>query len=795
MRTLRFALRQLAKNPGTTAVVVTVLAIAIAANTVVFSVVYARLLRPLPYPEPDRLVQIWEVDTARGGEQGTVSPLNFLDWQRESRAFRAMAVYGYANLALTGDGGAERLRGVRVSGAFFSVLGVEPLLGRALDADEEERGGAVVLSHDTWRQRFAADPEVVGRTLWLDGQAATVVGVMPRSFRFPTAATEVWVTPAFRFAGLERGQHFLFAVGRLRPGATAEEAEDDLSAVAASLAQAHPGTNRDSGVALVPLHRELVGDTGRQAVLLWAGTTLVLLLACANLAALLLARTTARRRELAVRRALGGSRGRIVAELLTESAVLAGFGGTAGVLLASWVVRWLAAGHGPRALHADGLEVDPWILAFSLGVTTLTALLCGLLPALRGGRGRVAEDLRRGDAWAGAVRGGGWTPRLLVTLQVAATVILLSAAGLLVKSVLRLQSADVGFEPAGVTSLRLSLPEAAHPDPAGRARLYQRLVERLAGVPGVDAVGGVNDLPFSGSRTRNSFEVVGRPPPAGEPTPQADYRTVVGDYLEVLGLERLAGEGLPLAPRPEGPAVAVVNQRLVERYLGDGEALGERLDIGGREHRIVGVVENLRHSGFASPPEPEIYVHAAQGQPPPWLFLAVRSGLAPANLAAALRPAAAEIVPGRPLFGERTLGEALDASVARERSQGLIVSAFAAIALLLAVVGLYGTLAYAATRQRREIAIRLALGGRRGVVMRPIFLTGLAPALAGIALGLLAAVPGARALEALLYGVSPLDPAVFLLVPAGLLTVAAVATWLPARRAVAVDPAVTLRDA
>jgi len=814
-RDLRLALRLFAKSPGLSLLIVGVLAIAIAANTTVFSAVYARLLRPLPYPEPQRLVQLWEVSDTQGGQKSTLSPLNFLDWQEQSRSFESMAVYGYKDRALMRQAGdAEILRGVRVSPAFFDVLGIEPQIGHGLASGglgtpSGDAADTVVLSHAAWRQRFGGDPDLVGQDLTLDGRSRTVVGIMPPDFAYPTAATEAWIMPAYELAGLERSRHFLFGVGRLRPGVSIEAAQADLSAVAARLAEVHPGTNGDSQVLLVPLRQEMVGDVAREILLLWGGVAMVLVLACANLASLLLARLAPRRRELAVRRALGGRLGQIVRQLLTESALLAVAGGGTGVLLALAAVRYLASGRGPRVLRANHLEIDPWVLAFSAGVTLATVILLGLVPALTAGRRSAACHLREAGSATTGSRSSRLLPRALVAFQTCVAIVLLTVAALLVKSLVLLHAVDVGFDPRGVVTFHVSLAEHGGPEPGARAALYQRLVERLSAVPGVAAMAGVNDLPFSGSRTGGSFEVAGHHRQPGEPTPHADYRTVVGDYFRVMGLEIVAGEGLPPAPAPDGPRVAVVNRRLVERFLGGGDAIGRELILHGEPTRIVGVVEDLRHSDLRAPGEPEIYVPASQGQPPPWLFMVARTGAGDgrtetgaaasdeavlAALAPSLRAALGEVLPGQPLSRLSTLRSRLQRSLARERSSSVLFSAFAAVALLLAVIGIWGTVSHTTAQRRREIAIRMALGGGRGDVLRPIFLHALAPALLGIAAGLALSVPAARALGSLLFAVAPGDPSIFLLVPAALALIAALATYLPARRAAAVSPAVTLRE-
>ena len=789
---LRFALRLLARNPATSLVVVLVLALGIGANTVLFSVADAKLLHALPYPEPDRLVELWEA-ARPGGDPSTLSPYEIRQWEAENRTFDSLAAYSYAGVALSTADGAERLRALRVTGDFFTVLRARPALGRApTPADDRPGERVAVLSHAAWERYFASDPGVVGRRVQLDREPWTVIAVMPPDFRFPSSATEVWLCPAFELAAHERSEHFLFAIGRLQAGAGVEAAQADLDAATARLDRG--GTHHeDAGPLVVSLRQAVIGDTGDEILLLWGGVLLVLVVACANVANLWLARMLARRGEISVRLAVGGSRGRIVRQVLTESALLALASGAAGVALAAWVTGFLASGHGPAALRSDSIALDGRVLVFSLLVTAATAVAFGLGPALAACRRGAALQVHANADGAGRTTGRDALPRLLVAFQVCFAVVLLTAAGLLVRSLVELHGVDVGFDPHDVVSVRLAVPPAIHPEPAARARLYAEVADAIAAVPGVAAVGGVNDLPFSGSRTGRSFAWADGGGRDGEDL-HADYRTVVGDYFGALGLQRVRGAGFAASYGTGAAPVAIVNRAFVERFLPDEEPLGRHLVLDGPPVRIVGVVDTIKHGGLAAPGEPEIYVPASQGQPPPWLFFVVRSPLPVDVLAPALRHAVRDVIPDDPLYDVRPLAERIAASIAPQRFDGVLLSAFAAVSLLLVLIGIYGLIATLARRRRREIAIRLALGGTRAAVVRPILLTGLLPAALGLATGLLLTLPTAHALRSLLYGVRPTDPAVLLTVPLALATVILLATYLPARRAARVDPAVALRE-
>jgi putative ABC transport system permease protein len=794
LQDLRFGVRLLGRNPGLTAVIVVVLAIAIAANTIVLSVVQAKLLDPLPYPNPDRLIQLWETNQASADKPSTISPFNFRDWQAENQTFEAMAVYAYGNFAWAAPDGVQRIRGVKVSAKFFEVFGVDPVLGRALDSRDDHPGSnAVALSYQAWQQRFGGDPGILGSTLILDGEPCTVVAVMPEDFQFPSPRTEVWRAPAFDLEGLKRANHFLFGIGRLTEAATLEDAQADLDVLAEQLEQYYPSTNQGSRVLLISLREQVVGDIRTEILLIWGGVTLVLMIACADLALLLMALMASRQGEVAIRRAMGGSRARIIRQLLTEGILLAFLGGGAGLALTGWATGYLASGRGPRILQSDRIEFNLWVLAFCAFFTLATAILSMIAPALQASRAPISSALQKTAVQGGRSTEAASLSRWLVAFQVSVAMVLLTLSGLLLKSLFLLHQVDTGFDPSGVTTVQLVLPSSKYPLPEDRAEVFRQVVERLNETPGVEQAAGVNDLPFSGSRTQNSFEIVGLSRPEGV-SANADYRTIVGDYFGALHIDIQAGDSLMAQYLPDSPPVAVINQKLASRFFQGLDPIGRELIVQGRRIRVVGVVENLKHVGFAADAEPEIYVPAVQGQPPEWIYFVVRTALDPDALAPTMRRAVQDIVPEYPLFNFRTLEDRLNASIATQRFIGTILTLFAAMALLLVLIGIYGLISYGARRRSREIAIRMALGGERSRIVGLIVIGGFRPALLGIVVGAVLALPAARTLRSLLFGVGPFDPDIAFIVPVGLAIVAFFAGYIPARRATSIDPVRTLRD-
>ena len=790
---LRYAFRQWRGHPGFTLVTMLVLALGIGANAAVFSVINAVLLRPLPFPDADRLVQVWESNAAHGRAQDTVSPYDFVDWRRQSASLAELAVYEYESPALATRGAPERMDAAMVSSGFFRVFQTAPQLGRTFSPEDDRPGAqSVVISYRAWQRHFHGDPQIVGQPITLDGQPFQVIGVMPAVFRFPALGIDLWGTPAFDLASKGRGSHFLFCVGRMRPGVAVGQAQMEMRAIARRLEQQYPGTNEGSGVTLVPLQEEMVGGFRRGLYLLWGAVSLVLLIGCANVAHLLVARSVSRQKELAIRTALGAGRARLVRQLLTENAVLAGAGGLLGLALTPWGIQLLLAGGGRIVPRTEAIRIDGPVVLFTSAACLLTAAVFGLLPALRASRVDLSAAVKR-SGWD--ARAGGWygLRSVLVVSELALSVMLLIGAGLLMKSLWQLWRVDPGFQPANVLGLRISVPQTHYRGSRERAVLYQEIVDRIAALPGVEGAAATNDLPFSGSRTSTSFEIEGLPPVPGE-SRDADYRVVSSGYFRVMGIPLRNGRYFTEADnRRETPRVVLVNEALVRRYWRDRNPVGQRLLLHDRSYEIVGVVGNVRHADLTAAGAGEIYVPQYQGNTPPWTFLAVRSRTSLGSLIPAVRSALREAAPAEPVYDTRTLEERVARSIAPQRFNALALAMFALFALLLATMGIYGVVAFAVERRTHEMGIRLAVGARPADVLGLMVRQGVRLGLLGVALGVGGALLVSRILGSMLYGTGAGDPLTYLAVAALFLAIATLASYVPARRAARLDPMAALR--
>jgi putative ABC transport system permease protein len=793
LQDVRYGLRMLAKNPGFTAVAILTLALGIGANTAIFTVINAVLLKPLPFPHPDRLVQIWETDPRLGFDRDTVSPYNFRDWQSQSHDFAAMAAYEHEHFSLTGRELPVGLGGLRVSADFFRVLGTSPLLGRDFLANEDQPGAGhvVVVSSATWQNYFGRDPGIVGRKITLDGESYTVIGVMPSDFELPGSGAEIWTTLAFDLKGQSRDDHFLFAVGRLKPGVTLAAARSEANTIAQRLAQQYPDSNGHIGILLVPLQEEIVGNTRSALLVLWGAVGLVLLIACANMANLLLSRGVARRRELAVRSALGAGRTRLMTQLLAESILLAIIGGALGLIFAYWgigtIVRTAAI---PRAQE---VTVNLRILGFTGLLSILTGIIFGLAPAFASSSTDLNSTLKETGWTIEASSSGSRMRSGLVVGEIALSLVLLVSAGLLIKSLWLLGRTDPGFNPKSVLGMRLSLPESKYPNSLERSAVFKRVIERIAILPGVEGVAGVNDLPFSGSRTGSTFDIEGMPPRSPEESRHADRREISPDYFKTMGIPLLKGRQFIDRDNVDAPRVAIINEDLAQKYWPSGDPLGQRLKLYDKDWEIVGVVGNVKLLDLAAESNPEMYLPYTQSGSPTWMFFAVRSRVELGSLIASVRKAAREVVPDEPLYSVRTMEERVAASTAPRRLHALLLGSFAALALVLSAVGTYGVIAYSVAQRTHEIGIRMALGAQRHDVMRQVVEEGVLLIGAGVVFGIFGTLALTRFLTSLLYGVKPTDPATFAAVSAILTGVALLASYIPARRATKVDPMVALR--
>jgi putative ABC transport system permease protein len=794
---LRFGLRMLLKHPSFTLIAVLTLALGIGANTAIFSVVNAVLLRPLPFAEPERLV--WLGGWAGNDKEQGVTPADFLDYREQSQSFAQLAacVSEGVPVNLTGSGEAERLKGAMVTANYLDVFGVKPALGRGFLADEEQPGRdrVVVLSHDLWVRRFGADPSILNQTITLSNRNFTVIGVMPPKFQYP-AGVELW--QPFGFFGppqspfRSRELHFLRPVGRLKPGVTRTQAQAEVETIARRLQALYPKTNANQSLFLMPLQERVVGNIRLTLLVLLGAVGCVLLIACANVANLLLARATARQKEIAVRAAFGASRGRVVRQLLTESLTLALLGGLGGALLAKWGVGLLVKLNAANLPRADEIGINASVLAFTLIVALLTGLLFGLVPALQSTRLDLTDALKEGGRGAGGGAQRHRTLSVLVVGEIALAVVLLIGAGLLINSFVRLQQVGSGFDERNLLTARLDLPNP-YGEPEKKVAFFEQLQQRVAALPGVEAVGLVTELPLARQSADFTFTIEGRPaPPAGQ-SPHADIRNVNHDYFRAMRIPLRTGRRFTEAEVHDNAKVIIISDVLAQRFFAGEEPLGQRLrlsTLGQEPYQIVGIVGDVRHRGLDVELRQTIYFPSLRLG---YANLVIRTTNDPTSLAAAVRKEVAAIDPNQPVANVKTMERWVSESVAQPRFRTLLLGLFSAVALLLAVVGIYGVLSYAVTQRTHELGIRMALGARANDVLGLVVRQGMKLALTGVALGVVAALLLTRLLKDLLFGVRATDPLTFAAIVLLLTGVAFVACWIPARRATRVDPLTALR--
>jgi putative ABC transport system permease protein len=807
LKDFRFAARTLWKNRAVSAVAVAALALGVGANTAVFSVVNAALLTPLPYKDPDRLVRVSEY--SERVPQLSVSYPNFLDWREQQTSFERMTAVQSASYNLSGAGEAERLSGRNVSPEFFSVLGVEPALGRSFTEEENRRGGGrvVVLSHGLWQRRFGSDPSILGRALTLNGEPFTVVGVTPADFRFG-AGIELYV-PIGSVISEElmraRSAHpGIYVLARLKPGVTVEGAREEMKTIAARLAAQYPQNNSGNSARLQLFSEFFVGSIRPSLLILLGAVGLVLLIACANIANLLLARAAARGREIAIRTALGASRLRVIRQLLVESVLLALVGGAAGLLLAVWgmdFLRTLAAGSLPPTVV---IRLDARVLLFTLGVSVLTGLVFGLVPAIQASRTDLNSSLKEG----GRSQTGGASRRrvrsALVVSEVALSLLLLVGAGLLLKSFVRLRAAELGFEPSGLLTMRVTRGVGAG-QPASRALAYfEELGERTRALPGVKAFAYAAGLPQLGAPETTTWPD-GRPMPAPDKMPQTVFYVTSPGYLDAMGIRLVRGRFFAESDTLSAPRVVVVDEEFARAFFPGEDPIGQRLKSfdfkGVAPAEIVGVVAHVNHygAGAPEPTKPQLYLPFKQIPEADLamflspVFVAARTEGDPAALAPAVRRESQAVDASQPLYQVITMEEVLSQLISTQRLSTTLLTFFAAVALLLAGVGIYGVMSYAVTQRRHEIGVRMALGARPRDVLRMVVGQGMVLTLIGLVVGLLGAFALTRVMSSLLYGVSATDPFVYLAVSLALAAVALLANLVPARRAMRVDPLVALR--
>jgi len=787
----------LRRAPGFILLTTLTVALGIGATTTVFTLVSALLLRPLPYDGADRIVLVTEAKKESAQSSGSTSYVAYDDWRRAARSFEALAVVDDWAPALTGAGEPERLKGALVTAGVFDVFRVTPHIGRRITPADNVEGSEriALISHALWRRRFGADPAVLGRTLTLNGFPRTVVGVLPPDFRGPAELdAEIWGNE-YRDTSDARDSRYLRVFGRLRPAVPLAGARAEMRAIAARDEAADPRANAGYTVVVTPLREELVGSARTPLLLLLGAAGLVLLIACANLSALFLARAVARAREMALRAALGAGRGRLFRQLLTESFVLAACGAAAGLALAAGATRLLVAA-GPPVLRAAPVPVDSRVLAFTALLTALTALLVGIAPALRASRPDLVGAFKDGGRGGSASGAAGRARRTLVVTQLALALTLLAGAGLLLKSLARLHQVDPGIEPAGLLTAAVVLPSARYSDDR-LTPFYERLLERARAIPGVAGVAASSIVPFGTNFDRIGVEVEGRPSASSDDLAEGDRYIVTPDFFAVMGVPLRRGR-LPTArDRYDAPLVAVVDEQFARRVFPGEDAVGKRMLLPGRDSlaTIVGVVGHVKHYGLDATSPGQVYMPAAQ-YPWRWMVLVVRAAGArsPSALVTPLRDVVRSLDAALLLDDVATMEQLMADRTAVRRFVMALLAGFAGVAALMAAVGLYGVMAYAVTARRAEIGIRLALGAEPRRVLRMVVGQGLSLAAAGVALGLLAAAASMRLLRGFLFGVSATDPAVYALVAICLVLVAVAASWIPARRAARIDPLESLRS-
>jgi putative ABC transport system permease protein len=815
MHDIRYTARLMRKDPGFTGLIILTLGLGIGANSALFSVVDAVLLKALPYRDPDRLVMVWERNPGLSVEKQRVSPGNLLDWQNRNHVFEGLAYWpawtGSREFNLLGPGGPERLRGSYTSSGLFPVLGVRPVLGRTFLPDDDRREGpaTAILSYELWQRSFGGDPEVIGRSLTIDSfdrRHYQVIGVMPRGFGFPDGC-ELWLPAGWMGISMDRRTAaWLEVIARLRPGVSLERAQRELDGIQGQIAREYTDSRISPQVALVPLLDHAVGPA-RQTLLILLGTVaFVLLIACTNVASLLLARGAARQHELAIRSAVGASRARILRQLLFESLVLGLLGGGFGVLLAFWGVRLLRV-FGPQDIpRLAQASMDMRALGFTLVLSLVAGALCGLTPAWQLSRYNLGAWLKEGNS-AGSRRLGVWRDFLIVG-ETALAMVLLVGAGLMVHSLWRLEQVDPGFRPHGLVTANLDLSSSRYSNSGrsgpNRPQVFtRRLLEQIRSLSGVDATAAASGLPPTAASLPETFAIDGRTYHNPNEYPVAFVRAVTPGYFRAMGIPLLRGRTFTDRDIETAPQVAIINETLARRYFPNGEdPLGRRFDLGIRRDKngraqpwwqqIIGVVGDVKNAGLALPNQPEIYKPDMQWAWH-WAHLVIRTDNTPAAMAVALRDELGKLSKEQSVPRVIPLEQVLAGERAQPRFRGMLLGMFAALALLLASVGIYGVMSYAVARRTSEIGIRMALGANRADISWLVVRRALKLVLAGATLGMAGAAVLSRLISTVLFEVSPLDPVTFLATPLFLLAVALLATWLPARHAARVDPLRALR--
>lgn len=796
LRDVRYGIRGLLKRPGFTIVALIALALGIGANTAIFSLVNAVLVQPLPFEQPDRLVWIWG-NIRQGGNHASVSPLDFLDYRQQNTTFEQFAASFSipTHAILTGIGEPERLQSAGVTGNYFQALGVNPALGRSFVLDNEKPAAdhVTVLSFGLWQRRFGGDPEIVGKNIILNSESYAVLGVMPKDFNFPQSA-ELWIPMSFdRYPGMkQRKAHFLRPIGRLKPGVTIAQAQADTDAIAKRLEQLYPDSNMGWNLRLVSLRDQLVGNTKPTLFILMGAVGFVLLIACANVANLLLVRAAARQKEIALRTALGASGIRIVRQMITESVLLALLGGALGAFLASWGIDLLVLVSGDNLPPTAKVKIDATVLGFTLLMSVVTGVLFGLAPALRTMKLNLCNSLKEGGRTVGEGVQRNLTRSILVVIESAVAVVLLIGAGLLIRSLIRLQNTSPGFDSNNVLTMRIDLPEEKYATTEKTTSFFHQLETRISGLAGVDSVGLITELPLSGQPNDIPYSVEGRPPASPDQMFDDDFRRVNTQYFRALHIPLLRGRNFTEQEVLKSAKVLLISERLANQVFPNEEPIGHRLvmGIGGDAFEVIGIVGDIRHRALENQPSPAMYMPTFENNS---MNLVIRAEGDPANLAAAVRREVKATDPDQPVAAVKTMNDWLSTAVSGPRYRTSLVALFALVALLLASTGIYGVMSYSVTQRTHEIGVRMALGARRLDVLKLVVRQGMSLVVVGVALGLIGAVALTRVMASLLFEITPKDPLTFTAVAVFLALVAFVACYIPARRATRVDPLVALR--
>jgi putative ABC transport system permease protein len=806
---IRFAFRQLRKSPAFTAVAVITLALGIGANTAIFSAVNAVLLKPLSFPDPDSLVRVWHVPPAKsfpGMTRFAVSAANYVDWESQNDVFERMAIYSFRTFTLTGVSKPEQIFACTVSSQFFQTLAVPPMLGRTLLPEEDQSGRShvVVLSFRFWQEHFGSDREVVGRNILMDGQNFLVAGVMPPNFRLPDFA-QMWTPMAWTDQERAvRGEHHYVVIARLKPGVDVKHAQAEMNTISSRLEQLYPADDKGWGAVVVPLHDDMVSDVRPAMLVLLGAVACVLLIACVNVANLILARGFSRQKEIAIRTALGAGTARVLRQVLTESVLLALAGGALGLCYAPFGVRLIKDFLGNSLPGSIEVGLDLRVLVFTASISILTGVLSGILPALRLTRKNVSQSLKEGLGRMDSDSGGHWTRRVLVTAEVALSLVLLMGAGLMVRSLQRLHEVNPGFDPHGVLTMRVAVAEEKFAGPEQQVNFFEQALDRVRSLPGVAAAGVVDDIPLNGGGSHQPIAIEGRPVVPMSEQPEVDVRLVSAGYMSAMHIPIVRGRDFNDTDNARGPGAVLISESMARAFWPGDDALGKHLTLTfspEKPREVVGIVADVKLDGLdQTRPAVALYSPLDQLSLPVygkwhsfWMMLVVRTTASPSSLTSAVSNAIHQLDAGVPLRDIATMDDVVATSLSQQNFDMLLLGTFAALAVTLAAIGIYSVLSYSVKRRVSEIGIRMALGARLRDVLRLVIVEGMKPALLGVGIGAVAALALGRVMSSLIYEVKPYDPITFLSAGILLAGVALLASVVPAYRATRVDPIIALR--